>query len=110
MTNSADPDQLASSEANWSGSTLFAKNELVMFSKRRVNLQRLELLVYRTNFHGPKDVWAIEVWPDLCVCVCVCVCVCGRGGGEDLIHSLVQMNKGTFFNVAYICILPVVSK
>ena len=25
MTNSADPDQLASSEANWSGSLLFAK-------------------------------------------------------------------------------------
>ena len=25
MINSADPDQLASSEANWSGSTLFAK-------------------------------------------------------------------------------------
>ena len=25
MTNSADPDQLASSETNWSGSTLFAK-------------------------------------------------------------------------------------
>ena len=25
MSNSADPDQLASSEANWSGSTLFAK-------------------------------------------------------------------------------------
>ena len=25
MTNSADPDQLASTEANWSGSTLFAK-------------------------------------------------------------------------------------
>ena len=25
MTNSADPDQLASSEANWSGSTLFEK-------------------------------------------------------------------------------------
>ena len=24
MTNSADPDQLASSEANWSGSTRFA--------------------------------------------------------------------------------------
>ena len=24
-TNSADPDQLASEEANWSGSTLFAK-------------------------------------------------------------------------------------
>ena len=27
MTNSADPDHLASSEANWSGSTLFAKAE-----------------------------------------------------------------------------------
>ena len=25
MMNSADPDQLASSEANWSGSTQFAK-------------------------------------------------------------------------------------
>ena len=25
MTNSADPDHLASSEANWSGSTLLAK-------------------------------------------------------------------------------------
>ena len=25
MANSADPDQLAFSEANWSGSTLFAK-------------------------------------------------------------------------------------
>ena len=25
MTNSEDPDQLASSEANWSGSTLFEK-------------------------------------------------------------------------------------
>ena len=37
MTNSADPDQLASSEANWSGSTLFAKTGNVVFSKRRVN-------------------------------------------------------------------------
>ena len=25
MANSVDPDQLASEEANWSGSTLFAK-------------------------------------------------------------------------------------
>ena len=36
MANSADPDQLASEEANWSGSTLFAKTGQVMFSKRRV--------------------------------------------------------------------------
>ena len=37
MTNSADPEQLASSEANWSGSTLFDKTEHVVFSKRWVN-------------------------------------------------------------------------
>ena len=37
MTNSVDPDQLASSEANWSGSTLFAKTGHVVFSKRRAN-------------------------------------------------------------------------
>ena len=30
MANSADPDQLASSEANWSGSTLFAKAEYIL--------------------------------------------------------------------------------
>ena len=29
MVNIADPDQLASSEANWSGSTLFAKEEYI---------------------------------------------------------------------------------
>ena len=29
MANSADPDQLASSEANWSWSTLFAKAEYI---------------------------------------------------------------------------------
>ena len=29
MANSVDPDQLASSEANWSGSTLFAKAGLI---------------------------------------------------------------------------------
>ena len=37
MANSADPDQLASSEANWSGSTLFAKQGISGFSRTRVN-------------------------------------------------------------------------
>ena len=37
MANSADPDQLASSKANWSRSTLFARTRHVVFSKRRVN-------------------------------------------------------------------------
>ena len=36
MANSADPDQLASSEANWSGSTLFAKKDISGFSRTRV--------------------------------------------------------------------------
>ena len=36
MANSADPDQLASSEANWSGSTLFAKQGISGFSRTRV--------------------------------------------------------------------------
>ena len=36
MTNSAAPDQLASSEANWSGSVLFAETGHVVLSKRRV--------------------------------------------------------------------------
>ena len=39
MTNSADPDQLASSEANWSGSTLFIKTGHVVLSKRRIKLE-----------------------------------------------------------------------
>ena len=36
MANSADPDQLASSEANWSGSTLFAKAGYIGSSWTRV--------------------------------------------------------------------------
>ena len=33
MTNSADPDQLASEEANWSGSVLFAKEGYIGVQK-----------------------------------------------------------------------------
>ena len=39
MANSADLDQLASSEANWSWSTLFAKQGISGFSRARVNIQ-----------------------------------------------------------------------
>ena len=41
MTKSADPDQLASSETNWSGSTQFAKRGHVVFSKRRVKVDKI---------------------------------------------------------------------
>ena len=33
MANSADPDQLASSEANWSESTLFAKVGYIQYQQ-----------------------------------------------------------------------------
>ena len=33
MANSADPDQLVSDEANWSGSTLFAKAGYIQVQK-----------------------------------------------------------------------------
>ena len=36
MADSADPDQLSSLEANWSGSTLFAKQDIYRFSRTRV--------------------------------------------------------------------------
>ena len=36
ITSSADPDQLASSEANWPGSTLFAKAEYIWVSRTKV--------------------------------------------------------------------------
>ena len=52
MTNSADPDQLASSEANWSGSTLFAKTGHVVFSKRRVNKQKQDLILGFANIYS----------------------------------------------------------
>ena len=37
MANGADPIQLASSEANWSGSTLFAKTGYIRIQYDKVN-------------------------------------------------------------------------
>ena len=67
MTNSADPDQLAS-EANWSGSTLFAKTGHVVFSKRRVKSLHVSIIVCKTAYvslsqHQPKlNVQVIYDW------------------------------------------------
>ena len=38
MSNSVDPDQLASSEANWSGSTLFTKADFIRDQQDQVIL------------------------------------------------------------------------
>ena len=51
MANSADPDQLASSEANWSGSTLFAKAGYI----------RLQQDYYLFNISG-KDVFCLAFY------------------------------------------------
>ena len=48
MTNSADSDQLASSDANWSGSTVFAK------SKSRFSWTRSCLYYFRLVFIDPS--------------------------------------------------------
>ena len=61
MTKSADPDQLASSEANLSGSTLFAKTGHDVNSKRRVKRKefsptehpfRRDLVYHRSRLSG----------------------------------------------------------
>ena len=41
MANSADPDQLASSEANWSGSSLFAKAGYIQAQQDKGNLMKV---------------------------------------------------------------------
>ena len=54
MTNRVDPEQLSSSEAIWSGSTLFAKTGHVVFSKRRVKLINVDV---SCSFENPYIVW-----------------------------------------------------
>ena len=51
MANSADPDQLASSEANWSGSTLFAKQDISGFNRTRVNPFMLSYMYLFRQFY-----------------------------------------------------------
>ena len=52
MTNSADPDQLASSDANWSGSTLFAKAVYILAS--RLELLKQQILILKKFFYHHK--------------------------------------------------------
>ena len=52
MANSADPDQLASSEANWSGTTLFAKQGIS-------GLSRTRLIMNFWNHFSSEILWAI---------------------------------------------------
>ena len=58
MTNSADPDQLASSEANWSGSTLFAKASYTRPSYPGSAGQGLTLI----SCVKVRTTWCIGIW------------------------------------------------
>ena len=66
MTNSADLDQLASEEANGSGSTLFAKTGHIIFSKRRVksDLKYIYLLFF---FMSVLTIAQISLCPSVCL-------------------------------------------
>ena len=50
MANSAVPDQLASEEANWSGTTLFAKQGISRFSSTRVYYHLNNYLLFNNIF------------------------------------------------------------
>ena len=60
MTNSADPDQLASEEANWSGSTLFAKAGYIRIQqdKGSAHIQ-------------PFSIWTAAQACNLCMMSCI---------------------------------------
>ena len=45
MANSADPDQLASEEANWSGATLFAKAGYILVQQDKGKLMTMSTLL-----------------------------------------------------------------
>ena len=59
MTNSTDPDQLASSEANWSGAILFAKQRISGFSMTRVK----EILCQKTTLKTITEILHVTgIW------------------------------------------------
>ena len=72
MANSADPDQLASSEANWSESTLFAKGRVYPGSAGQ-ELMKIQILTftlyliskifihfYQWKAQHMKDLWGLD--------------------------------------------------
>ena len=62
MANSADPDQLASSEANWSGSTLFAKAVYIRVQPRWLSWMRRQPGDQEVAGSTPAEVGNILSW------------------------------------------------
>ena len=54
MANSADPDHLTSSEANWSGSTLFAKEGYIQVQQ---DLGKLHQTIFEFLFFRENKAW-----------------------------------------------------
>ena len=50
MANSADPDQLASSEASWSGSTLFAKTGHIRVQQDQGLATQMDLFMFLDRY------------------------------------------------------------
>ena len=57
MTNSVDPDQLASEEANWSGSTLFAKTGQIRVQQDQGYYSTTYSIVFIGLVNGQQMLW-----------------------------------------------------
>ena len=56
MPNSADPDQLASEEANWSGSTLFAKAGYIRVQQDKGDYFKYHIYPNKSDWANLDDV------------------------------------------------------
>ena len=63
MANSPDPDQLASEEANWSESTLFAKTGYIWAQQDKVNLKYFILSLLSPEWTG---LHCLKCWAKYC--------------------------------------------
>ena len=64
MTNSADPDQLASSEVNWSGSTQFAKAGYIRVQQDKG---------YNTTTSSIDQLWTLDNNLPICYNLVLCI-------------------------------------
>ena len=71
MANSVDPDQLASEEANWSGSTL-QRQDISGFSRTRVKVLFFCMIVIYLFIVG-KHIWSILYVVGLLVILFYCI-------------------------------------
>ena len=69
MTNSADPDQLASSEANWSESTLFAKAGYIRnLQDKGWKLSSASRVIWTWDHFYPNSALTTRLYSSLCHC------------------------------------------